>query len=82
MKNNGMPNKGYFNATLENAELNMRPHCACGNPLPEDYYCEKCQKQCRCTEIRCKDKAAFDYVNGMLTSNKRFHNFTAVLDKE
>lgn len=82
MKKTEVPNKDFFYATLEGAELIMKPHCACGNPLLEDYYCEKCQEQCRCTEIRCKDKKVLDYVNGMLTSNKRFHNFTAVLDKE
>jgi len=82
MKKNEVQNKDFFYATLEGAELIMKPYCACGNPLPEDYYCEKCQRQCRCTEIRCKDKAVLDHVNGFITGNKRFHNFTAVLDQE
>ena len=60
----------------------MEPHCACGNPLLEDFYCGKCQKQCLCTEIRCKDKGVLDYVNRLLKGNERFHNFTAVLDRE
>ncbi|RLG22426.1 hypothetical protein DRN85_10745 [Methanosarcinales archaeon] len=74
--------RDFFYATLEGGELVMEPHCACGNYLLEEYYCEKCKKQCRCTEIRCRNKETFEYVNRFLKSNKSFHNFTAVLDEE
>lgn len=82
MKETEEQKKDFFYATLEEGELIMEPHCACGNPLLEDFYCGKCQKQSLCTEIRCKDKAILDYVNRLIKGNERFHNFTAVLDKE
>jgi len=72
--------KDYFYATLEGTELILEPYCACGNPLEEEYFCEKCQKQCLCAEIRCENKATLDYVNQFVQSNKHFRNFNAVLN--
>ena len=82
MEENKREKKDFFYATLEGGELVMVPHCACGNVLLEDFYCDTCQKQCVCTEIRCQDKAALEYINHLLKGNPSFRNFTAVLDQE
>lgn len=76
------PTRDYFCAALEGGELVLEPHCACGDYLLENYFCDKCQKQCVCTEIRCKDKAALDYVNRFIANNESFRKFRAVLDEE
>jgi len=52
----------YFYAEIENGELTMRPFCVCGNPLPEDYFCEKCQRQCLCNDVICADETTFRFV--------------------
>ncbi len=52
----------YFFAHLEKGELVMEPFCRCGNPLEEEYYCEKCQRQCRCTDVVCADETAFRFI--------------------
>ena len=52
----------YFFAEMEEGELVMRPFCQCGNPLAEDYFCEKCQRQCRCTDVVCADETTFRFV--------------------
>ncbi len=52
----------YFIAELEAGELVMKPFCRCGNPLAEDYFCEKCQRQCRCTDVICADETAFRFI--------------------
>ena len=74
--------KDFFYGTLEEEELVMEPHCSCGNYLLEEYFCEKCQRQCLCTEIRCKDKATLDYVNRFIKNNESFRNFKVVFDGE
>ena len=71
----------YYYAALEGGELVMEPHCGCGNALEEEYFCEKCDRQCVCTEIRCKNDATLEYVTGFLESNEKFKNFTVVLDE-
>lgn len=71
----------FYYATLEGGELVMEPHCACGYSLEEEYFCEKCNRQCVCTEIRCRNDATLEYVRGFLESNEKFKNFTAVLDE-
>jgi len=70
----------FYYAALENGELVMEPHCACGNFLEEAYFCDACNRRCVCSEIRCKDSATFEYVKGFLKDNEKFKNFTAVLD--
>lgn len=52
----------YFLAELEEGELVMKPYCRCGNPLAEEYYCEKCERQCRCTDVVCVDERTFRFV--------------------
>jgi hypothetical protein len=52
----------YFFAEMEDGELVMKPFCQCGNPLSEDYFCEKCQRQCRCTDVVCSDETTFRFI--------------------
>lgn len=52
----------YFFAQLEKGELVMEPFCQCGNSLAEEYFCEKCQRQCRCTDVVCADEATFRFI--------------------
>ncbi|HMK65397.1 MAG TPA: hypothetical protein VK564_06355 [Thermodesulfobacteriota bacterium] len=52
----------YFFAEMEDGELVMRPFCQCGNPLAEDYTCEKCQRQCLCTDVICADETTFRFI--------------------
>jgi len=71
----------YYYAALEDGELVMEPHCACGNFLEEAYFCDTCNRRCVCTQIKCKDDATLQYVNGFLKNNEKFKIFTAVLDQ-
>jgi hypothetical protein len=52
----------YFFAEMENGQLVMKPFCLCGNPLDEDYFCEKCRKQCLCTDVVCADESTFRFI--------------------
>jgi hypothetical protein len=52
----------YFFAEMEDEELVMRPFCRCGNSLAEDYNCEKCQRQCLCTDVICADETTFRFI--------------------
>ena len=52
----------FFTAKMEGGELVMEPFCKCGNLLDEKYFCEKCQRQCLCTDIICADETTFRFV--------------------
>jgi hypothetical protein len=52
----------YFLAELEEGDLVMKPFCRCGNPLAEEYFCEKCGRQCRCMDVVCVDETTFRFV--------------------
>jgi hypothetical protein len=52
----------YFLAELEDGELVMRPFCQCSNPLGENYYCEKCNRQCLCSDVICADETTFRFI--------------------
>ncbi len=52
----------YFFAEMEDGELVMKPFCQCGNSLAEDYFCEKCSRQCRCTDVVCADEPTFRFI--------------------
>ncbi len=54
--------RDYFLAEMEEGELVMKPFCQCGNPLSEDYFCEKCHRQCLCTDVVCADETTFRFV--------------------
>ncbi|MFH0813233.1 MAG: hypothetical protein V2A69_10425 [Pseudomonadota bacterium] len=81
MEESKEPRRDYFFATFDTGGLVLEPHCACGNYLSEEYFCEQCQKQCLCTEIRCKDKETLAYVTRFLKDNEQFRNFRAVIDE-
>ena len=69
----------YFIAHLEEGELVMEPHCACGELLQEEYYCEACKRQCVCLEIRCENDETLQHVESTVMKHPSFHNFRAVL---
>jgi len=52
----------FFTAEMEGGELVMKPFCKCGNILDEKYFCEKCGRQCLCTDIICADETTFRFV--------------------
>ena len=70
--NNPQPaEKGdYFFAEIEKGALVMKPFCRCGNPLAEEYYCEKCRRQCRCTDVVCADETTFRFIQDHPPFNK------------
>jgi hypothetical protein len=71
--------RDYYEATLENGELVMSPLCACGNRLNDDYFCEKCRRECRCHLILCQDEATLDLVRQYIRKSSQFSGFTANL---
>lgn len=72
----------FFRAHIEDGEMIIEPYCACGNPLAEEYFCEKCRRQCSCTEIRCNSREILDYVDHLIHNNASFRNFRSVLEKD
>lgn len=74
-KNSG--GNDYFFATMEEGSLAMEPYCACGNRLPEEYFCEKCNRQCRCTEIACDNEETLEFIDHLIATNPKFRNFKA-----
>jgi hypothetical protein len=73
------PPKDYYQATLENGELVMTPHCACGNVLNEDYFCEKCNRRCQCYQIVCDNAATLELVQEYIRESSKFAVYTATL---
>lgn len=69
----------YFLASLEEGELVLEPYCACGEALAEQYYCEKCGRQCRCIEILCRDNRTLEYVTECVKSQPCFDKFSCAL---
>jgi hypothetical protein len=69
----------YFYATLKEGSLVIKPYCACGNPLEERYFCERCKRQCSCKYIYCDDETTLGYVNNLIRNNEMFKNFKATL---
>ena len=72
----------YYEATLENNALVMKPYCACGNPLDEDYFCEKCNRRCRCYQVYCDTETTFGLVNRYIKKSSKFFGFKAMLATE
>ena len=70
-----------FYAYLEDGELVMEPYCSCGNPLDENYNCDKCNTHCRCTDILCEDQATLNLVEKYIRTSPRLRNFNAMLGK-
>ena len=72
-------NRDYYDATLEAGALVMSPHCACGNALNDDYFCETCNRHCRCYHILCADEPTLALVRKYIRSSPQFAVYTAVL---
>ena len=71
--------RDFYTATVECDSLLMTPHCACGNALNEDYYCEKCNKRCECYHIVCDTKDTLNLVQKYIRHSPKFASFTAYL---
>jgi len=70
-----------YYAYLEDGQLVMEPYCTCGNALNENYYCEKCEKHCRCTDVICEDQATLNLVEKYMRNSPKFRNFNVTLGK-
>ena len=73
------PATDYYTASLEHGALQLTPHCACGNVLNEDYFCEKCQRKCRCNRIICSDPETLEQVKHYILKSSQFSGFKATL---
>ena len=71
--------RDHYMAGLENGSLVMQPHCACGNSLDEDYFCEKCRKKCRCHLIICDKIETLNRVRDYIRKSSQFSGFKAKL---
>lgn len=69
----------YYEATIEDNSLVMKPYCACGNPLDEDYFCEKCNHRCHCYQVYCDTEKTLELVNRYIKQSSRFSGFKAIL---
>ncbi len=72
----------FYRARLENGELIMEPFCACGKALNEDYFCDRCQRKCRCEQVFCRDQETLDKVTHYILKSSQFSGFKASLDPE
>jgi hypothetical protein len=77
----GAEELGAYYAYLEDGQLVMEPQCSCGNPLDESYFCDKCNKRCRCRDILCEDQATLNLVEKYIRTSPRLRNFNASLGK-
>ena len=64
---------------MEDDYLVLEPHCACGNPLNDDYFCNKCNKQCRCRYIACDDEITLEPAKKYVMQSPKFSAFTVML---
>lgn len=69
----------HYQAFLEEGELVIQPFCACGNPLNEDYFCEKCNRHCRCYLIICQDVSTLERVRLYIRRAPQFALYRAQL---
>ncbi len=69
--------KDYYLATLEEGSLVMEPYCACGNHLLEDYFCDKCDRRCHCTDIVCDNETTLKFVKNLIVTSPQFSYFKA-----
>jgi hypothetical protein len=72
----------YYKATLEDGELVMVPHCACGEVLNEDYICQKCKRRCHCYRIFCDNQATLRLVQQYIRKSSKFSVYTATLESK
>jgi hypothetical protein len=71
--------RDYYAATLENGSLVMEPHCACGNSLNENYFCDRCNKRCHCRQIVCDNETTLDMVKRYIRKTPQFSTFKVKL---
>jgi len=76
------PPKDYYKAALEHGDLIMTPHCACGDVLDEDYFCEKCKRRCHCYQIVCDNTVTLELVQKYIRASSKFAVYTAILAGE
>ncbi|OQY03488.1 MAG: hypothetical protein B6I22_11545 [Desulfobacteraceae bacterium 4572_123] len=69
----------YYEASLENGSLVMKPYCACGNSLDEDYFCEKCNRKCHCNLIICDNEETIELVKRYARKSSKFSGFKTKL---
>jgi len=69
----------HYEATLENGSLVMKPYCACGNSLNEDYFCDRCNRQCHCHQIVCDNEATLKLVKNYMRKSSQFSAFKVKL---
>ena len=75
--------RDYFVASMENDSLIMEPHCGkCDAHLEEDYYCEKCRRNCLCLDIYCEAEDVYEKVSNFIRIQPRFKKFKAFLRKK
>jgi hypothetical protein len=74
--------RDYYEASFESGSLLMTPCCACGNRLGEDYFCEKCNRKCRCRRIICRDQATLNRVKHYIRKSSQFSGLTVTLSAE
>ena len=73
--------RDYYEAILADGSLVMTPHCACGNVLEEDYFCEKCNRRCHCYHIICDMPDTLSLVQKYIKDSSQFAVYTASLSK-
>lgn len=78
IEKNDVP-RDHFKAALENGSLVMEPCCACGNPLNDDYFCNKCNRQCRCRYIVCDNETTLELVKRYIRKSSQFSAFKVKL---
>jgi hypothetical protein len=78
----GKRQRDHYKALLEDGSLVMKPYCACGNALDEDYFCEKCDRRCHCNDILCDTESTLELVKGYIQRSGHFAAFRAKLASE
>lgn len=69
----------HFIVKEEDGQFVMEPHCACGNELDEDFFCEACNRKCDCTFFACKDHQSLNMAEKLVHGDPSFKNFKAAL---
>ena len=67
--------RDHYRAELEDGSLAMKPYCSCGNLLDEGYFCEKCNRKCRCHQIVCDNEATLETVKSFMKKSPQFSGF-------
>lgn len=79
VEKNDLPPCDHYEATLENGSLVMKPYCACGNSLNEDYFCDRCNKRCHCHQIVCDNEATLKLIKSYMRKSSQFSAFKVKL---